>query len=124
MINDYIHVHVYSVKFLLLIKFCFFFLVFDTLFPSSVLINKESLTIAQKFIQKCQANMGSTDLWKPLHSLQLLSNATDSNINSNNTLPPKSLFVVSDGHLTEETPTLTAIRDGLKSSRIFTFGVR
>ncbi len=97
---------------------------FDTLFPTSILINKESLSTAQKYIQKCQANMGSTDLWKPIHSLQLLSITNDTNVNANNTLPPKSLFVVSDGHMTEETPTLTAIREGLKFSRVFTFGVR
>ena len=97
--------------------------VFDTLFPSSVPVNKESLTSARKFIQKCQANLGSTDLWKPLHSLQLLSTSNEG-INTNNTLPPRSVFVISDGHMTEEAPTLTAIRDGLKSSRVFTFGVR
>lgn len=99
---------------------------FDTLFPSSVLVNKESVGNAQRFIQKCQANMGSTDLWKPLHSLQLLSttnNTGGSNLITN-TLPPKSVFVVSDGHMTEEPPTLSAIRDGLKSTRVFTFGVR
>lgn len=112
---------------LIIFWMCHFFnAVFDTLFPSSVSVNKENLSNAQKFIQKSQANMGSTDLWKPLHSLQLLSSVNDGSgsINANNTLPPKSVFVVSDGHMTEEMPTLTAIRDGLKTSRIFTFGVR
>ena len=99
--------------------------VFDTLFPSSVPVNKESVSTAQKFIQKCQANMGSTDIWRPLHSLQLLSCGSVSERNTNtDTLPPKSVFIVSDGHMTEEAPTISAIKDGLKSSRVFTFGVR
>ena len=103
----------------------FFCPVFDTLFPSSVPVNKESVSTSQKFIQKCQANMGSTDIWRPLHSLQLLSCGSVSERNTNtDTLPPKSVFIVSDGHMTEEAPTISAIKEGLKSSRVFTFGVR
>ena len=73
--------------------------------------------------QSCEANLGSTDLWRPLHSLHLLS-ITNSSGQDTNTLPPRSVFVITDGHMTEEGPTLSAIRNGTKSSRVFTFGVR
>ena len=73
--------------------------------------------------QSCEANLGSTDLWRPLHSLHLLS-VTNSSGQDTNTLPPRSVFVITDGHMTEEGPTLSAIRNGTKTSRVFTFGVR
>ena len=96
---------------------------FECLFPSSVPLNNDTMNTAGKFIQKCQANLGSTDLWRPLHSLQLLSEVSG-DIFDTSTLPPRSVFIVSDGHMTEEAPTLSAIRDGSKCSRVFTFGVR
>ena len=68
--------------------------------------------------------MGSTDLWRPLHSLYLLSDyAPKVGGADTSTLPPRSVFLVSDGHMTEEAPTLDVIRRGVKSSRVFTFGV-
>ena len=69
--------------------------------------------------------MGSTDIWKPLHCLQLLSDEDASMVGTDiTTLPPRSIFLVSDGHMTEEGPTLDAIRRGIRHSRLFTFGVR
>ena len=38
-------------------------------------------------------------------------------------LPPRNVFVITDGHMTEEGPTLSAIRNSVKSTRVFTFGV-
>ena len=67
--------------------------------------------------------MGSTDLWRPLHSLYCLSDYTPKVGGDTSTLPPRSVFLVSDGHMTEEGPTLDVIRRGVKTSRIFTFGV-
>ena len=81
--------------------------------------------------QQCQARMGSTDIWRPLHALQLLSgldpahSSPDHTLSSStSSLPPQSLFLVSDGHVTDEEATLTAIRQGLHHCRLFTFGVR
>ena len=63
--------------------------------------------------------MGSTDVWRPLRSLFLLSSgAVDSS-----TLPPRNVFLVTDGHMTEEQPTLQAIRQAVHTTRLFTFGV-
>lgn len=76
-------------------------------------------------LQSCSATMGSTDIWKPLHCLQLLSDGDTPVIGTDiTTLPPRSIFLVSDGHMTEEGPTLDAIRRGTRHSRLFTFGVR
>lgn len=68
--------------------------------------------------------MGSTDVWRPLHSLYLLSDHTPKvgGVDTS-TLPPRSVFLISDGHMTEEAPTLDAIRQGVQYSRVFTFGV-
>lgn len=74
--------------------------------------------------QQCSANMGSTDVWRPLHSLHLLSSAPPKVGGADaSTLPPRSVFLISDGHMTEEAPTLDTIRRGVKNSRIFTFGM-
>ena len=77
-------------------------------------------------LQSCTPTMGSTDVWQPLHALQLLSDTghAPSSPGDMTTLPPRSVFLVSDGHMTEEGATLTAIRQGLKYCRLFTFGVR
>ena len=65
--------------------------------------------------------MGSTDVWRPLRSLLLLSNGAATADSS--TLPPRNVFLVTDGHMTEEQPTLQAIRQAVHSTRLFTFGV-
>ncbi len=72
--------------------------------------------------------MGSTDLWRPLRCLQLLSDleggVSPVGVADTTTLPPRSLFLISDGHVTEEGPTLDTVRQGVRSSRLFTFGIR
>lgn len=96
------------------------------MFPTSVQLNNETLSTATKGIQSFQAIMGSTDIWRPLHCLHLLSEAsTDGGaVTDSSTLPPRSVFVISDGHMTEEGPTLSAIKNGTKTYRVFTFGIR
>ena len=100
---------------------------FESVFPSSVQVNNETLSFATKQVQSCQAVMGNTDIWRPLHSLYLLSDAASvstGGLTNSSTLPPRSLFVISDGHMTEEAPSLSAIKDGAQNYRVFTFGVR
>ena len=65
--------------------------------------------------------MGSTDVWRPLRSLLLLSSGA-ATVDSS-TLPPRNVFLVTDGHMTEEQPTLQAIRQAVHTTRLFTFGV-
>ena len=65
--------------------------------------------------------MGSTDVWRPLRSLLLLSSGAATAKSS--TLPPCNVFLVTDGHVTEEQATLQAIRQVVHSTRLFTFGV-
>lgn len=97
---------------------------YETVFPTSVQLNNETLSTAQKCVKKCQPNMGNTDIWRPLHSLNVLSDIDQGVVADTSTLPPRSIFVVSDGHITDEAPTLLTIKEGAKSSRIFTFGIR
>ena len=64
--------------------------------------------------------MGSTDMWRPLRSLQLLSDGEIPVVGADTTtLPPRSIFLISDGHMTEEGPTLDVIRQGVRYSRLF-----
>ena len=93
-----------------------------TLFPSPPLPSPVVATL-----QECVANRGSTDLWRPLHSLSLLvptqGGSGPVGVADTSTLPPRNVFVITDGHMTEEAPTLAAIRSNVKSTRVFTFGV-
>ena len=73
-------------------------------------------------MQEATATMGSTDVWRPLRSLLLLSSGTTATVDSS-TLPPHNVFLVTDGHMTEEQPTLQAIRQAVHTTRLFTFGV-
>ena len=73
-------------------------------------------------IQEATATMGSTDVWRPLRSLLLLSSGTTATVDFS-TLPPRNVFLVTDGHMTEEQPTLQAIRQAVHTTRLFTFGV-
>ena len=72
--------------------------------------------------QGATATMGSTDVWRPLRSLLLLSSGAAASTDSS-TLPPRNVFLVTDGHMTEEQPTLQAIRQAVHTTRLFTFGV-
>ena len=73
------------------------------------------------YTQEATATMGSTDVWRPLRSLLLLSSGA-ATVDSS-TLPPRNVFLVTDGHMTEEQPTLQAIRQAVHTTRLFTFGV-
>jgi poly [ADP-ribose] polymerase len=98
----------------------------EAVFPVSVMKNKDTLSTAQKFVQERIPNMGSTDVWRPLRALQLLSETspTSSSLPGETTsLPPRSVFLVSDGHVTDEGATLSVIRQALRNCRLFTFGV-
>lgn len=108
-------------------SFLHYSIVFESVFPSSVQVNNETLSFAIKQVQSCQAVMGNTDIWRPLHSLYLLSETASiskGGLTNSSTLPPCSVFVISDGHITEEAPSLSAIKDGAQNYRVFTFGVR
>ncbi|XP_065907660.1 protein mono-ADP-ribosyltransferase PARP4-like isoform X4 [Dysidea avara] len=72
-------------------------------------------------MQDATATMGSTDVWRPLRSLLLLSSGSGAD---SSTLPPRNVFLVTNGHMTEEQPTLQAIRQAVHTTRVFTFGVR
>ncbi|XP_065907674.1 protein mono-ADP-ribosyltransferase PARP4-like isoform X2 [Dysidea avara] len=96
-------------------------LAYDELFPSCQPKSKETVTTATNCIQDATATMGSTDVWRPLRSLLLLSSGSGAD---SSTLPSRNVFLVTDGHMTEEQPTLQAIRQAVHTTRVFTFGVR
>ncbi|XP_065907785.1 protein mono-ADP-ribosyltransferase PARP4-like isoform X2 [Dysidea avara] len=93
---------------------------YDELFPSCQPKSKETVTTATNYIQDATATMGSTDVWRPLRSLLLLSSGSGTD---SSTLPPRNVLLVTDGHMTEEQPTLQAIRQAVHTTRVFTFGV-
>ncbi|XP_033113003.1 protein mono-ADP-ribosyltransferase PARP4-like [Anneissia japonica] len=86
---------------------------FDELYPASHPKTVTSVSTARRFIRNVKANMGNTEVWRPLHAYFLLS---DTNCLRN-------IFLISDGHINNEESTLNAIQHGAKNNRVFTFGI-
>lgn len=66
--------------------------------------------------QSLTATKGSTELWRVLQKLYLLPAVSAAD-------HPRNLFLISDGHVTEEDTTLHLIRTNCQTDRLFTFGV-
>ena len=66
--------------------------------------------------QSLTATRGSTELWRVLQKLYLVPTLSTAD-------HPRNLFLISDGHVTEEDTTLDLIRRHYHSDRLFTFGV-
>ncbi|XP_053376593.1 uncharacterized protein LOC123533425 [Mercenaria mercenaria] len=84
------------------------------LFPSSQKYNNFSSQLAKQFIQEARSNLGSTELWEPLHATQILLSAIGHS---------QSLFLISDGHVTQESSVLKAVKTTSQKIRVFTLGV-
>lgn len=67
-------------------------------------------------IQSLTATRGSTELWRVLQKLYLVPALSTAD-------HPRNLFLISDGHVTEEDTTRDLIRSHYQSDRLFTFGV-
>ena len=74
------------------------------------------MLIISFFIQSLTATRGSTELWRVLQKLYLVPTLSTAD-------HPRNLFLISDGHVTEEVTTLDLIRRHYQSDRLFTFGV-
>ncbi|XP_071133574.1 protein mono-ADP-ribosyltransferase PARP4-like [Mytilus edulis] len=83
------------------------------LFPAGQKKSKSTLKFAEQFVKDIQANMGSTEVYRPLHSFFLLK--------PENSL--RNVFILSDGHINNEETTLKSVHDNCQHTRIFTFGV-
>jgi len=59
--------------------------------------------------------MGATEFWEPLHTAQIMSLAGGQAIN---------LFLISDGHVTQESLVVMETRKSTEKIRLFTLGVR
>lgn len=82
----------------------------------SMLRKMENLYLYYFFFQSLKANKGSTELWRVLQKLSLLPAISTAD-------HPRNLFLISDGHVTEEETLLNFIRKNCQCDRIFTFGV-
>ncbi|KAK2557988.1 Protein mono-ADP-ribosyltransferase PARP4 [Acropora cervicornis] len=103
---------------LVLIGHLFIVLLFaknSELFPCSRR-KDEAFGEAEKFIKSLKANKGSTELWRVLQKLCLLPAISTAD-------HPRNLFLISDGHVTEEETSLNFIRKNCQCDRLFTFGV-
>ncbi|XP_033635285.1 protein mono-ADP-ribosyltransferase PARP4-like isoform X2 [Asterias rubens] len=85
---------------------------FEELFPQSKVMNKETMKTAQSFIQGLSATMGNTDVWRPLKAYFMLKTGQLRNI-----------FLISDGHVSNEEATLETVRKNCRHTRVFTFGI-
>ena len=71
-------------------------------------------------LQDSSASLGSTELLEPLLATQILLAATLSSADQN----IQNLFLISDGHVTQESLVLKAAKSTSQKIRIFTLGVR
>lgn len=66
------------------------------------------------FYQSSAAVGGSTELWRPLRTLNLL--------------PPshgvRNVLLISDGHVNNQPQTLQLVRDNVQHTRLFTCGLK
>ncbi|XP_060575380.1 protein mono-ADP-ribosyltransferase PARP4-like, partial [Ruditapes philippinarum] len=92
---------------------------YKELFPSPQSCNNFSSQLAKQFIQVASANLGSTELLEPLHATQILSSATVSSADQS----CLNLFLISDGHVTQESSILLAAQKTSQQIRIFSLGV-
>ncbi|XP_041352469.1 protein mono-ADP-ribosyltransferase PARP4-like isoform X2 [Gigantopelta aegis] len=83
------------------------------LFPVSETNTPANASRAHQFVMNCSANLGNTEVFRPLHSNYLLS--SESSI--------KNIFLISDGHINNEDIVLNAALSHSTHTRIFTFGV-
>ncbi|XP_070569266.1 protein mono-ADP-ribosyltransferase PARP4-like [Ptychodera flava] len=88
---------------------------FDELFPDSVPKTKENARKAQQFVRsaRIRANMGNTDVWRPLLLFLQFSPSTGQ----------RNVFLISDGHINNEKMTLDKIHQNNQHTRVFTLGV-
>ena len=87
---------------------------YNKLFPTSLKKSMDKMKVAFAFIKRLQANKGSTDFWRVLRKYHLLAEDPCEN--------PVNLFLLSDGHISEEISSMTAIKKNSNAVRLFTFG--
>ncbi|KAK3097154.1 hypothetical protein FSP39_006899 [Pinctada imbricata] len=86
---------------------------FKDLFPCSQVASKANIKLAQNFIQNLSAELGNTEVYRPLHSLFLLKPKED----------VRNIFLISDGHVNNEEIILKCLAENSQHTRIFTFGI-
>ncbi|XP_025097286.1 poly [ADP-ribose] polymerase 4-like [Pomacea canaliculata] len=87
---------------------------YSELFPCARPKNETTLQEAEKFVQQAQADMGNTEVFRPLHAYFLLPPANQA---------LRNVFLISDGHLNNESSVLKDASNNYHHTRIFTFGV-
>ncbi|XP_022100686.1 poly [ADP-ribose] polymerase 4-like isoform X2 [Acanthaster planci] len=85
---------------------------FEELFPQSQAKTPDTVKSATNFLQGLSAAMGNTDVWHPLRTYFMLKSGQLCNI-----------FIISDGHVSNEDATLEAVRRNCRHTRVFTLGV-
>ena len=69
----------------------------EELFPYSQYQTRDSIKQATNWVQQAKPSMGSTNLWKLFHAVELLYRDSS----SGSLIPNRSVFLVSDGHVTQ-----------------------
>ncbi|XP_031548614.1 protein mono-ADP-ribosyltransferase PARP4-like isoform X2 [Actinia tenebrosa] len=86
------------------------------LFTNSKQKTSCTVSVASDFIKSIGAHKGGTELWRALESLSLIPSMSIAD-------HPRNVFIISDGHVAEESTTLALVRQGRLSTRVFTLGV-
>ncbi|KAK3587647.1 hypothetical protein CHS0354_032855 [Potamilus streckersoni] len=83
------------------------------LFSASQRVSKGTLEKAQEHVRCLSAIYGSSDFFTPLRSFHLLCPAESH----------QNIFLISDGHVTQDSFILNSIKRAARRSRLFTLGV-
>lgn len=85
-----------------------------SLFPASKEYNDSSLAIAVAFVEKMFANLGGTNIIKPL--MEIFGTQPKPGI-------PRQLFLLTDGEVNNTQECIDTVRRHASSTRVFTFGI-
>ncbi|XP_046570901.1 protein mono-ADP-ribosyltransferase PARP4-like [Haliotis rubra] len=83
------------------------------LFATSQSNTNTTIQAVETFLKTACADMGNTEVFKPLHSYHLLASTTAT----------RNIFIISDGHFNNEDSVLNAVLNNATHTRVFTLGV-
>jgi hypothetical protein len=87
---------------------------FEMLFPKSRPYDNKSLAEANKHLKRLEANLGGTEILKPLKAV--LESDTNPEL-------PRQVFLLTDGQVSNTEAVLSLVRKHSDTTRVFTFGI-
>jgi len=87
---------------------------FETMFKESVPYDDEHLEIATAKVSQIKADLGGTDIYRPLKYIFELDEIKGF---------PRQVFILTDGEVDNATSCINIVRENAHTTRVFTFGI-